>query len=463
MASVIKTQAGYGVKLSPGENIQRPKIALGKVTKKDATSAKAHIERLIARCKTGQELPTATVEWLSNVPDGLRIRLEKLGLVERSARSRWTVRGWVADYIKQRRDVKPITIRHFRDAERKIVAFFLDDSIGDVTVQHAKNFRIYLKTTCGMGENTIRRMIGRCRQFFNAAIEAGIITKNPFLGQAVSVRPNPSRFFYVTQEMAETVLGACPDAEWRLLFGLCRWGGLRCPSEVVRLRWQDIDFENSRFTVHSPKTEHHIGQEKRVVPMFPELKPLFLAAFDAAPEGAVYCVHKERGDGVNLRTQLTRIIKRAGLEPWPKLFQNLRSTRETELFRLTSGDVKSVCSWLGNSPMVALQHYAQTTEADLQAAAKMTVLNQAEKRVQKTVHTTTETTGNDPQENQDKTFENKDKSFNCGNLHDISEPCKKRIKDKNCPELESNQHGVLTPSGPQPDASANSAIRATGR
>ncbi len=30
----------------------------------------------------------------------------------------------------------------------------------------------------------------------------------------------------------------------------------------------------------------------------------------------------------------------------------------------------------------------------------------------------------------------------------------------NCPGLDSNQHGVLTPPGPQPDASANSATRA---
>ena len=33
-------------------------------------------------------------------------------------------------------------------------------------------------------------------------------------------------------------------------------------------------------------------------------------------------------------------------------------------------------------------------------------------------------------------------------------------KEKKCPGLESNQHGVLTPLGPQPNASANSATRA---
>ena len=38
-----------------------------------------------------------------------------------------------------------------------------------------------------------------------------------------------------------------------------------------------------------------------------------------------------RDANVNLRTQLTRIIQRAGLTPWPKLIHNLRSTQQTEL------------------------------------------------------------------------------------------------------------------------------------
>ena len=38
-----------------------------------------------------------------------------------------------------------------------------------------------------------------------------------------------------------------------------------------------------------------------------------------------------KGARVNLRSQMGRIIRCVGLEPWPKLFQNLRATRETEL------------------------------------------------------------------------------------------------------------------------------------
>jgi hypothetical protein len=55
---------------------------------------------------------------------------------------------------------------------------------------------------------------------------------------------------------------------------------------------------------------------------------------------------------------MDRIIAKAGIEAWPKTFQNLRSTRETEL--LDQGHpLKDVCKWLGNTPAVALKHYVQ--------------------------------------------------------------------------------------------------------
>lgn len=48
----------------------------------------------------------------------------------------------------------------------------------------------------------------------------------------------------------------------------------------------------------------------------------------------------------NLRTQLLRIIRRAGWNPWPKLFQNLRSTRQTEL--ADEYPIQVVTAWIGN-------------------------------------------------------------------------------------------------------------------
>jgi hypothetical protein len=61
-----------------------------------------------------------------------------------------------------------------------------------------------------------------------------------------------------------------------------------------------------------------------------------------------------RSANANLRTQLDRIIRRAGLEPWGKPWQNLRSTRETELMERFPAHV--VCKCIGNTEVVARQH-----------------------------------------------------------------------------------------------------------
>jgi integrase len=135
----------------------------------------------------------------------------------------------------------------------------------------------------------------------------------------------------VTREEITKVLAACPDAQWRVIVALSRFGGLRCPSDQLALTWGDIDWEANRMTVRSPKTEHHAGGDCRVVPIFPELRPHLEAAFDEAPEGTIHVITRYRDNTQNLRTQFRRIILRAGLTPWPKAFHNLRATRENEL------------------------------------------------------------------------------------------------------------------------------------
>src|SRR5262249_1910737 len=81
-----------------------------------------------------------------------------------------------------------------------------------------------------------------------------------------------------------------------------------------------------------------------------------------------YVINGYRDTNANLRTQLNRIIRKAGLAPWPKLFQNLRATRATEL--AADHPLHVVCAWIGNSTLVANKHYLQVTDADFDHAAK---------------------------------------------------------------------------------------------
>ncbi|QDT97681.1 site-specific integrase [Gimesia aquarii] len=70
----------------------------------------------------------------------------------------------------------------------------------------------------------------------NAAIRGKLISSNPFAELKSTVKGNPNRFYFVTEEEAQKVINACPNSEWRLIFALTRYGGLRMPSELTGLR-----------------------------------------------------------------------------------------------------------------------------------------------------------------------------------------------------------------------------------
>ncbi|MBN2024614.1 MAG: site-specific integrase, partial [Pirellulales bacterium] len=181
------------------------------------------------------------------------------------------------------------------------------------------------------------------------------------------------------------------DAQWRLLFALSRFGGLRCPSEHLGLRWRDVDWAGGRITVHSPKTEHHEGGASRQIPIFPELRPYLEEVWDQAKPGDEYVITRYRDTNQNLRSRLLDIIWAAGLCEWPKLYQNLRSTRQTELAETYPMHV--VCEWIGNSQAVAAKHYLQVTDEHFAHAAQNPTPNAIQSAAQNPAQHAHEITG----------------------------------------------------------------------
>jgi len=133
---------------------------------------------------------------------------------------------------------------------------------------------------------------------------------------------------------------------------------------VVRLTWQDVDLEAGRLTIHAPKTEHHEDGGLRFCPIFPELRPYLQELYDRANPGidcplSAPVITRWQSGEQNLRTAFQRLLTRAGVKAWPKLFHNMRASRQTEL--LAQFPAKDVCDWLGNSEAVAMKHYAMAT------------------------------------------------------------------------------------------------------
>ena len=199
-----------------------------------------------------------------------------------------------------------------------------------------------------------------------------MIAENPFDGlKGLNVRAVKERQAFIDREATYKLLNAAADPEWRAIIALARFGGVRVPSELQGLRWIDIDWTAGTMTVTSPKTEH-CGKPSRQVPLFPELLPWLREAQDAAwgPDGQLpeFVVPRASAGGrVNLRTGLRRIIAAARLEPWPKLFVNLRASRATELVEHFPSHVAA--EWLGHTEAVADEHYRQTTDQHYRRAA----------------------------------------------------------------------------------------------
>ena len=221
--------------------------------------------------------------------------------------------------------------------------------------------------------------VNKTRQLLNDAIDHGLLSNNPFRKVGGGSQVNEERRFYVSREAIERVMDKAPSDEWKLLIALGRYGGLRIPSEVERLKISDIDLEKGRITITSPKTEKQ-GKSKRVIPLWPELRPLIENVLKKASPGQVRLLPYIL-PGYNPHTQFVRLIERAGLNPWPKVWQNLRSTRETEL--LKDFPIHVVCGWIGNTERIARRHYLQITDADFDRATGQTDSNPGAAQVHK--------------------------------------------------------------------------------
>jgi len=367
----------------------RRTIRLGKVPKRLASAWIPRVEELAEAVASGTPPRGETLRWVRELTDGMRERLERVGLVER--RERFTLGEWIDRYIADREaDTKRSTRIAYGRGRAYLVPFFgAACPLEAITAGDAERWRRWLtsprttRTATGIGgrgpelagrgvaENTARRTVGFAKQWFRAAIRAELIESNPFAEFAAAVQANPKRLVFVSRETAQRVIDACPNAEWRLLFALARYGGLRIPSEAQSLRWADINLAEGRFVVRSSKTERREDGGQRVVPIFPELRPYLEDAHELAPEGAEFVIRHYRRGGTNLRTQLLKIISRAGVVPWLKLWQNLRSTRETELAE--AFPIQVVTAWIGNSEAVARKHYLQVTDEHFARAATVPV------------------------------------------------------------------------------------------
>jgi hypothetical protein len=93
------------------------------------------------------------------------------------------------------------------------------------------------------------RTINHAKQFFQAAARRRLIAERPFADLKPGSKANERRKFFVARDTTSKLLMACPAHEWRLIMALARYGGLRTPSETLRVEWPaTITFRSATST-----------------------------------------------------------------------------------------------------------------------------------------------------------------------------------------------------------------------
>jgi len=351
-------------------------LRLGECSERNALLALAAMEHLLEAKRHDAAAHYDAVRWLDRIDDRLHARVVSLGLAKPRGKAVVTLE-MLLDRFDAASTVKPATRAAYKQATDSLL-----DHLGasapllDLTMADADGWRKSIaeptldkhgEPTKRLARATVAKRVHIAKAIFRKAVKWGLIPSSPFADLRAGSQSNPDRAFYVAADTIRSILAACPDDQWRAIVALSRFAGLRCPSEIVALRWGDVNWERGRLMVKSPKTANYEGHAVRVVPISPELRPTLQDLFDRAEPGTEAVVPRLNDPRTNLRSQFERIIAKAGVTPWPRLFQNLRASCETDWAERFPAHV--CAKWLGHSPLIAAKHYLQTRDAHFDMAA----------------------------------------------------------------------------------------------
>jgi hypothetical protein len=266
MASIARDRNGLKRVLFFNPYGDRKTIRLGKASMHDARTVVTQVEWLVSAKMNGTTPEPATLQWLSSISDDLHSKLAKQGLVQPRVKVEQATLGpFLESYIAGRSDVKESTATVYGHTKRCLIEYFgADKFLNEITPGDADDWRRWLTRAVNetnlkeggqaLADNTARRRCGIAKQFFRAAIRRRLIGENPFADmKGVGVVAKRDRDYFLCRGDTEKVFNACPNGEWKLIFALSRYGGLRCPSEHLSLTWGDVNWDDERITVRSPR------------------------------------------------------------------------------------------------------------------------------------------------------------------------------------------------------------------
>ena len=338
--------------------------------RKTVEGFKELVETLVYYRKNGTLVPDrAVANRLADIPAELQTKLANAGLIN-VTKSKTCQELWDTFMKHKTNVIKPRTLNVYR-LNQKIFfeTFSPSEPIEKMTADKLVEWKTTLLTEYAPA--SVAGFVKVAKMVFEWAVDHEWLTRNPLkkIPNGSFINRNNDRI--ISMELYAKLLDACPNQEWRTIIALARIGGLRCPSELHQLRWADIHWAESRFLVHSPKTERYEGHRERLVPLFPELRAELERHFSLdETKGSEFVIEHYQNTCWNLHHPFSTMVRRAGLERIIRPFDNMRMSRSNEV-RAKWGELKESL-WIGHSGKVMKDHYALLSDEEYADAAGAT-------------------------------------------------------------------------------------------
>ena len=281
---------------------------------------------------------------------------------------------WVRTYTgRTSRGIRATTLEEYaNDLNSHILPVLGRRRLADIEPRDVKILAADLAAG-GRRPSTVRTIMAPVKALFATALEDGLIRINPCAGMRLPGGTTPDRHARaLTEDELAAVLAETP-VEWRVLVRFLSQTGLRT-SEMLALRWSDIDLEARRVRVRrriykgiedAPKSRYGI-RDVPISKTFTDEMRLYRARSEYPAASDVVFATKlgSHLDGNNL---LNRVVRPAAIRagvPWAGL-HTMRHTCASMLFR-SGWNAKHVQMMLGHhSPAFTLSTYVHLMPDDL--------------------------------------------------------------------------------------------------
>ncbi len=353
---------------------ERRKVRFPKGTaRKDTVTFQNMVDQMLQSQGFNEPYTDKVRNWYLQLDEKFQKKLKYLKLIDLSS-TKGELRklgGWL-DYFcgPEFGHSKPQQNKH-RPVVKRLNEFFGEEKLlSEITKNDAKRFQIWLgkgRNDGGGGkkdegldpETTLPRHMKYCRQFFKAAVDEELISKNVFDQKAISCTVKAGVQHYVPLAVSNMVRDALPDLYWKTRHELMRHMGCRAPSELNGLRWSEVDWNLEKLVIHSPKTANYKGKEKRPCKIFPAVLPLLKALWEIAPEGQEHILPSVNNK--HMRDVYLRTLNNIGETVWPRLFNSLRKSAVTDAHTEYSVPGFVINEWFGHDEEISKQHYRMVT------------------------------------------------------------------------------------------------------